>query len=51
MSDNLKVAVRVRPFNKREIERDAKPVISMNKTTQQTTITNPAPEPGPHSVS
>jgi hypothetical protein len=47
MSDNVKVAVRVRPFNKREIERDAKLVISMNKATQQTTITNPAPEPGP----
>lgn len=46
MADNVKVAVRVRPFNKREIERDASCVITMNKATQQTAITNPAPEPG-----
>jgi hypothetical protein len=48
MADNVRVAVRLRPFNKRETERDAKLVITMNKATQQTTIANPAPEPGKH---
>jgi hypothetical protein len=46
MADNVRVAVRLRPFNKRETERDAKLIITMNKATQQTTIANPAPEPG-----
>ena len=37
--ENVKVAVRVRPFNKREIGRKAQMIIGMNG--QQTTITNP----------
>ena len=37
--ENVKVAVRVRPFNKREIARNAKMIIGMNGPT--TTITNP----------
>ena len=37
--ENVKVAVRVRPFNKREIGRKAKLIIEMNGAT--TTITNP----------
>ena len=39
MGDNVKVAVRVRPFNSREKERDATCIIKMNGTT--TTITSP----------
>ena len=39
MADNVKVAVRVRPFNAREKERDAKCVIKMQGST--TSITNP----------
>ena len=37
--ENVKVAVRVRPFNKREKGRKAKLIIDMNGNT--TTITNP----------
>ena len=37
--ENLKVAVRVRPFNKREIGRKAKLIVAMHGP--QTTITNP----------
>ena len=37
--ENLKVAVRVRPFNKREIGRNAKLIVGMHGP--QTTITNP----------
>jgi hypothetical protein len=39
MSDAIKVAVRVRPFNTREKDRNAKCIISMNG--KQTTIRNP----------
>jgi hypothetical protein len=39
MSDAIKVAVRVRPFNAREKERNAKCIIFMNGKT--TTIRNP----------
>ena len=39
MDNNIKVAVRVRPFNKREKERNAKCIISMNGKV--TTIQNP----------
>lgn len=38
--ENVKVAVRVRPFNNREVGRNAKLIIQMNGPT--TTITNPA---------
>ena len=37
--ENVKVAVRVRPFNKREIARNAKMIIGMKGAT--TTIRNP----------
>ena len=37
--ENVKVAVRVRPFNKREIARNAKMIIGMNGNS--TTITDP----------
>ena len=37
--ENVKVAVRVRPFNKREIGRNAKMIIEMNGNS--TTITDP----------
>ena len=37
--ENVKVAVRVRPFNKREVGRNAKLIIEMSGNT--TTITNP----------
>lgn len=37
--DNVKVAVRVRPFNTRERERNAKCIISMHE--KSTTIKNP----------
>ena len=37
--ENVKVAVRVRPFNKREVGRNAKLIIGMNGKT--TTIINP----------
>ena len=37
--ENVRVAVRVRPFNKREIGRNARLIIDMNGNT--TTITNP----------
>ena len=37
--ENLKVAVRVRPFNKRETGRKAKLIVDMNGSS--TTITNP----------
>ena len=39
MADNVKVAVRVRPFNSREKERDASCIIQMNGNV--TSITNP----------
>lgn len=39
MADNVKVAVRVRPFNSREKERDAACIIKMQGST--TSITNP----------
>ena len=39
MTDNVKVAVRVRPFNGRELERSAKLIIKMEGNT--TTIQNP----------
>jgi len=39
MSDNVKVAVRVRPFNGREKQRDATLIIAMNGNS--TSITNP----------
>ena len=38
--ENLKVAVRVRPFNKRELGRNAKLIIEMNGNS--TKITNPS---------
>ncbi len=38
--ENLKVAVRVRPFNKREVGRNAKLIVSMSGNS--TKITNPA---------
>ena len=38
--ENVKVAVRVRPFNKREIGRNAQRIIDMNGNS--TKITNPA---------
>ena len=38
--ENVKVAVRVRPFNKREKDRKAKMIISMNGGS--TTITDPS---------
>ena len=37
--DKIKVAVRVRPFNKREIARNAKNIVVMNGAS--TKITNP----------
>jgi hypothetical protein len=37
--ENVKVAVRVRPFNKREIGRNAKAIVQMNG--KSTRITNP----------
>ena len=37
--ENVKVAVRVRPFNKRETGRNAKLIVQMNGNS--TTITNP----------
>ena len=37
--ENVKVAVRVRPFNKREVGRNAKLIVEMNGN--QTIITNP----------
>ena len=40
MTDNVKVAVRVRPFNKREVERDAKLCIQMDG--QETIISDDA---------
>jgi len=40
MTENVKVAVRVRPFNGRESKRGAKAIIAMDGTT--TNITNPA---------
>ena len=39
MDNNVKVAVRVRPFNEREKQKNAKCIISMNGNS--TTITNP----------
>ena len=41
MSDNIQVAVRLRPLNKREIAMNAKSIIKMDKSTQQTFIENP----------
>lgn len=41
---SVKVAVRVRPFNTREINRDAKCIIEMYDNT--TAITNPKVPPG-----
>ena len=38
--ENVKVAVRVRPFNQREIARNARMIIGMNGNT--TTITDPS---------
>lgn len=38
--DNVKVAVRVRPFNDREKKMDARNCISMDAATQQTVIHN-----------
>ncbi|XP_033155446.1 kinesin-like protein KIF13B isoform X5 [Drosophila mauritiana] len=40
-SDKIKVAVRVRPFNRREIELDTKCIVEMEK--QQTILQNPPP--------
>ena len=40
---SVKVAVRVRPFNKREKERESKSIIQM-KPGNQTIITNPVSE-------
>jgi hypothetical protein len=40
MTDNVKVAVRVRPFNKRELERNAKVCIQM--AGQETVIADDA---------
>lgn len=46
---SVKVAVRVRPFNSREINRDSKLIIEMTGNT--TAITNPKLPPGaPDSV-
>mmetsp|Transcript_47391 Transcript_47391/g.122601 ORF Transcript_47391/g.122601 Transcript_47391/m.122601 type:complete len:1100 (-) Transcript_47391:1232-4531(-) len=42
MADNVKVAVRVRPFNQREQDRNARLIIDMQGT--QTSITNPEDE-------
>lgn len=39
MTDNIKIAVRVRPFNQREIERGAKLIVKMSG--DQTILTNP----------
>ncbi|KAK2152327.1 hypothetical protein LSH36_333g03043 [Paralvinella palmiformis] len=45
-SENIKVAVRVRPFNSREIKRNAKLVVSMSgKTTTLVNPNNPKEEP------
>eukprot|EP01043_Picozoa_sp_COSAG02_P069275 COSAG02_NODE_11806_length_1651_cov_1.351160_1_plen_224_part_10 len=41
MVNNVRVAVRVRPFNQREIDRSAKVCIQMDKDKKKTTITNP----------
>jgi len=41
---SVKVVVRVRPFNNREISRDCKCIIEMNDNT--TVITNPKAPPG-----
>jgi hypothetical protein len=40
--DNVKVAVRMRPFNQREKDRNAGLCIRMVKETQSTLITDPA---------
>jgi hypothetical protein len=39
--DNVKVAVRMRPFNSREVERGSTLCIKMPPGTQQTIITDP----------
>ena len=41
MGDNVRVAVRVRPFNAREKGMEAKPCFEMDKSTQQTVLINP----------
>ena len=41
MVNNVRVAVRVRPFNQREIDRNAKMCIQMGNDKKKTTITNP----------
>lgn len=41
MSQNVKVAVRVRPFNEREKKLNAKSCITMVPSVQQTIIINP----------
>jgi hypothetical protein len=41
MVNNVRVAVRVRPFNQREIERNAQMCIHMDKDKKKTTITDP----------
>ena len=46
MADNVRVAVRVRPFNQRERDHDAKCIIRMDPHTQSTVIVNP--EDGAH---
>ncbi len=41
MADNVRVAVRVRPFNAREVAAGSRNIITINKALQQTIIENP----------